>query len=242
MFESTLPWGTPELMRASAFRRSLEEVGRTAEEGPTSTRLSSLSPSLMQDLLRFEQNGRQSELLEVMAAAVRHGHSIVAHVQLGEHVVPLTVFPVHRLVHSPLPMEQFLDMQLSELQVLRVERAMMPPPDLLSLAETSTQTQYSPLGRLLWELSLRGSRDELLPEIAGNAAYRIAPGMELQGLNLTGSLAAAAQKLQKQTSNLREIAAWPGFDRQRAMRMLNGLYLQAGLVISRTHPAATSEA
>ena len=241
MFESTLPWGTPELMRASAFRRSLEEVGRTAEEGPTSTRLSSLSPSLMQDLLRFEQNGRQSELLEVMAAAVRHGHSIVAHVQLGEHVVPLTVFPVHRLVHSPLPMEQFLDMQLSELQVLRVERAMMPPPDLLSLAETSTQTQYSPLGRLLWELSLRGSRDELLPEIAGQAAYRITPTLDLTTLDLTGSLASACDKLKRQTTSLREISEWPGFDRPRAMRMLNGLYLQAGLMVSRTHPAATND-
>ena len=32
-----------------------------------------------------------------------------------------------------------------------------------------------------------------------------------------------------------------GFDRARAMRMLNGLYLQAGLMVSRTHPAATNE-
>jgi hypothetical protein len=38
------------------------------------------------------------------------------------------------------------------------------------------QAQYAPLGPLLWELSLRGSRDELLPEIAGQAAYRITLG------------------------------------------------------------------
>ena len=132
-------------------------------------------------------------------------------------------------------------MQLSELQVLRVERAMMPPPDLLSLAETSTQTQYSPLGRLLWELSLRGSRDELLPEIAGQAAYRITPTLDLSGLDLSGSLASACEKLKRHTTSLREIAEWPGFDRPRAMRMLNGLYLQAGLMVSRTHPAATNE-
>ena len=30
-------------------------------------------------------------------------------------------------------------------------------------------------------------------------------------------------------------------DGPRAMRMLNGLYLQAGLMVSRTHPAATNE-
>jgi hypothetical protein len=37
---------------------------------------------------------------------------------------------------------------------------------------------------------------------------------------------------------LREIAAWPGFDPDRAQRLLNGLYLQAALMISRTHPGA----
>jgi len=44
-----------------------------------------------------------------------------------------------------------------------------------------------------------------------------------------------------QTSNLREMAGWPGFDRERAMRLLNALYLQAGLIISRTNPAATND-
>ncbi len=37
------------------------------------------------------------------------------------------------------------------------------------------------------------------------------------------------------------MARWPGFDRDRAMRLLNALYLQAGLIVSRTHPAATSD-
>ena len=49
------------------------------------------------------------------------------------------------------------------------------------------------------------------------------------------------QRLQRATTNLREISDWPGFDRARAMRMLNGLYLQAGLMVTRTHPAATNE-
>jgi hypothetical protein len=47
--------------------RYLEELRR--ESGDESlTRLSSLNPSLLQDLLRFEQNGRRTELLEVIAA------------------------------------------------------------------------------------------------------------------------------------------------------------------------------
>ena len=48
-------------------------------------------------------------------------------------------------------------------------------------------------------------------------------------------------RLQRDNANLRDIAAWPGFDRSRAMRLLNGLYLQAALIISRTHPAASHE-
>ena len=41
--------------------------------------------------------------------------------------------------------------------------------------------------------------------------------------------------------NLREICAMPGMDRTRAMRLLNALYLQAGLIVSRTHPVATND-
>ena len=241
MFESTLPWGSPELMRASAFRRSLEEVARQHQDGSLTTRLSSLSPSLLQDLMRFEQKGRQTELLEVMAAAVRHGHDIAVHLQSGEVVVPLTVFTAHRVVHSPLAIAGFLALPLAALEVLRVEPGLLPRPDLFTLARPESQQLYSPLGRLLWELALRGSRDELLPEIAGQAAYRITPGVDLHALELTGSMAQAVERLKRQTTGLKEIAEWPGFDRARAMRMLNGLYLQAGLMVSRTHPAATYE-
>jgi len=53
MFESTLPFGAPDLMRVSAFKRYLDEFAVDADRG--SSRLSSLSPSLMQDLLRFER-------------------------------------------------------------------------------------------------------------------------------------------------------------------------------------------
>ena len=239
-FESTLPMGAADMVRASAFRRSIDDDRRGDDDRVTS-RLSSLDPSLHQDLLRFEQKGRQSELLEVMAGAVRHSSAVTVHLQLHEHVIALTVFPVHRLVHCQVAMAAFFELQLTELEVLRVEKAHMQVPDLQTLAQSHVQAQFAPLGKLLWELSLRGSRDELLPEIAGQAAYRITPTVDLSALELTGSLASACEKLQRQTTSLREIAEWPGFDRPRAMRMLNGLYLQAGLMVSRTHPAATNE-
>ena len=244
MFESTLPFGAPDLMRASAFQRYLEEVKRAGETDGGHFRLSSLSPSLMQDLQRFEharRPGEGLEVLEVLAACVRHGRALLVHLQDDNRVLPLTVFPTERLVHCPMRMEQLLDTRLTDLRVMHVEPAVLKPPGHRDTALVADPLFYAPLGPLLWELALRGAREDLLPEIAGMAAYRIAPGVDLRGLNLNGTMAAAVVRLKRATTNLREIAEWPGFDRARAMRLLNALYLQAGLMVSRTHPAATNE-
>ncbi len=244
MFESTLPLGAPDLMRVSAFQRYLDEGTPTSDADTGTSRLSSLSPSLMQDLLRFEharRPGEGLEVLEVVAACVRHGCTLLLHLQDEGRVLPLTVFPTQRLVHCPMLMGQLLSTRLTDLHVLHVEQAVLRPPGHPDRALVGDHDCYAPLGPLLWELALRGAREDLLPEIAGNAAYRIVPGVDLQGLNLSGSLAAAVTRLQRATTNLREISDWPGFDRARAMRLLNGLYLQAGLMVTRTHPAATNE-
>ena len=245
MFESTLPFGAPDLMRVSAFQRYLDETVREGgAESFGSTRLSSLSPSLLRDLQRFDQPSGASdglEVLEVMAACLRHARGLLINLQDESRVVPLTVFPNEKLVHCPVAMSQFLAGRLTELRVLHVEPAVLRPPGHSESSLVGDSAHYAPLGLVLWELALRGAREELLPEIAGTAAYRIAPGVDLQGLNLTGSLAAAAARLKRQTTSLREISEWPGFDRARAMRMLNGLYLQAGLMVSRSHPAAAND-
>lgn len=241
MFESTLPFGEPELMRASAFQRYLDDEARHGDAHLSTTRLSTLSPSLMSDLMRFEQDGQGGGAIEVLAACIRHARKLLIHLQAREKVVPLTVFPLEHLVHSPMPMAQLLQMPLGELSVLHVEHALLRAPGDRVRSMVGEAQHYSALAPLLWELALRGARDTLLPEIAGQAAYRISPGLNLRNLALAGSMAAAVQRLKRETTNLREIAKWPGFDRERAMRMLNGLYLQAGLMVSRTHPAATNE-
>ncbi len=56
-----------------------------------------------------------------------------------------------------------------------------------------------------------------------------------------GALLAAIQRLRHEPCHLRDIADWPGFDRERAARMLNALYLQSGLIVSRSHPDALRE-
>ena len=241
MFESTLPFGEPDLMRASAFRRYLGESSRNSDLDAGASRLSTLSPSLAMDLMRFEQEGRQGGVLEILAACIRHSRNVLVHLQAGERMVPLTVYPVQHLVHCPMSMAQFLALPLGELDVLHVEPAVLRPPGDALRALVGEAEHYVALAPLLWELALRGPRDELLPEISGQAAYRISPGLNLRVLDLSGTMAAAVYRLQRDTTNLRDMSQWAGFDRERAMRLLNGLYLQAGLMVSRTHPAATNE-
>jgi hypothetical protein len=238
MFESTLPFGEPELMRASAFQRYLDELMTRGSPQSPASRLSSLSPSLLQDLMRFEQHGRQSELLEVVAAGMRHAQALCIHLQYDDKVVPLTLFPNERLAHCPVPMSEFLQSRLADLVVMQVEPAVLRPPGDSVKELVADEALYHPLTPVTWELAMRGRREELLPEIAGLAAYRVAPSIDPSQLPVTGPVLAAVRRLQRRTTNLREISDWPGFNRGRGMRLLNALYLQAGLIVSRTHPVA----
>jgi hypothetical protein len=220
-------------MRVSEFQRQLREAPlEPADTDRGATQLNSLNSSLLQDLLRFEPAaGKGLELLEVLAAAVRHGRPLRVFLQHGFQVAPVSVFPAQRLVHTPMRLQAFLDLRLAELRVLQVQNEKLEPAQAPGHAGS--------LGLLLWELALRGSRNALLPEIAGQAAYRVAPGCSFDELGLKGSLGAAVERLGEEATTLRGIAQWPGFDDDRARRLLNGLYLQAALIVSRSTPAAT---
>ena len=88
---------------------------------------------------------------------------------------------------------------------------------------------------------MRGLRRELLPEIAGPAVCRVAPSLDTSALPAIGAVMAAIQRLARQSASLRELADWPGMDRERATRLLNALYLQSGLIVSRSHPDAVRD-
>lgn len=237
MFPSTLPMDDPESRPPAA---SL--VSRAAAPGaPVHTALSSLSPSLLQDLQRFDQDNPQRELLEVLAAGVRHTQPLAIALAWERQALTLSVFPTQRLVHCPLPMADFVAGNLEAMQVRQVQPASLRPPGSAELARIGNPALYAPLGPLLWAVALRGSRQALLPELAGQAAYRVAPGISLGGLDVPDAMAACISRLRRETCNLRGIADWQGIGVQRAMRLLNALYLQSGLIVSRTHPAATNE-
>jgi len=243
LFEPTIPFGEPELMRVSAFERYLHEPGgpRAREVLDTPPRQPGLSQSLLADLSRFEHRGQASEALEVLAACVRHSQQVVIHLQMGDSVVPLTVFALDRLVHCPISLDALLFNRPTELRVLHVEPAILRPPGDEELSLVGEDQHYHSLRPVLWELALRGARNTLLPEIAGHVAYRVAPGIDLGVLRVSGALMAAVQRLQGERVTLREMADWPGLDTERAARLLNALYLQSGLIVSRTRPAGFSE-
>jgi len=216
MVHSTLPGATPAFSPAPT----------DADSG--ATHLSGLNPSLLQDLLRFEGEhppGQGLDLLEVTAAALRHNRDLLLHLLFDTEPLAITLLPSARQLVCALPLRQLLGLRLSELRVLRVEPARQAHP-----GDPAPQ----PLGPFIWELALRGSRAQLLPEIAGAAAYRANPGVDLSALPPSGTLTHAVQQLRRQALSLREVAAQPGFDTDRAMRLLNGLYLHAGLIVTRS--------
>ena len=236
-FNQTQPSFDTVLPRVSDFQRRQRQMGQPSDLGANSTLQPTLDASLLQDLQRFETPAvtagaaaQAPEVLAVMAAAVRHGRALRLLLEHEGLVLPLTVRPQDRVVHAPLALEQWSLLRWSTLKVLQVEPAG-------AAAEPPLTTQEAPLGLVLWALALHGSRAELLPEIAGPVAYRIVPGTDLSGLDMGGLLAQAVTRLQRQTSTLAELSQWPGFDRDRATRLLNGLYLQAGLMITRTRPS-----
>ena len=243
-FEPTIPFGEPELMRASGFQRYLDELALKAPGGPASTRLSSLSPSLTQDLLRFEQNGRSADVLEVVAACVRHARSATVHLRCGDKALPLTVFPRERVTHCAVDLAVYLATAAARrepLEVLQVEPAQLRAPGDPEQQFVGDPALYRPLPALLWELAIHGHRADLLAEVAGTAVYRVSPALDLGVLPSAGPLREAALRLRREVASLREVASWPGMGRDRATRLLNALYLQAGLIVSRSHPAALGD-
>jgi hypothetical protein len=241
LFDSTIPAGEPELLKTSAYRRYLDDVDRHPAMGNMSTRLALLSPSLLADLQRFERGNHSSETLEVVAACIRHSSQVTVNLACADRVVPLTVFPREQLVHCPMNMGELVDYHLPELRVMHIEAATLRPLGDPLQELVSESRLYHPIGPFLWELAIRGPRGELLPEIAGPAVYRIAPGFDGSGLPLAGTHKAAMDRLRGHMTPLSEIASWPAFDRERAIRLLNAIYLQAGLIVSRSHPEAVRE-
>lgn len=249
-FAPTLPLDVAELDRLSAFADWLE--ARRTGAGGGSRPAADLSASLWQDLWRVAPapgrarqgdgtaaylDGHWRDVVEVLAASLRHAQALTLHLGDGPHVVPLTLYPQQRLVRCPLDTAGLEALGLGGLRVLHVEPALIRAPDPAAMT-CAGLPPCRPLEPLIWLLAMRGPRRTVLPELAGSLAFRRVSGLPLQPPGLRGATALALQRLGQEAASARTVASWPGMDAQQAARLVNALYLLGALIVSRTHPAA----
>jgi hypothetical protein len=226
------------LWRVSAYERQRSEQGHSGF-----TRLpdsSLLSMSMNVELSQLERVQRADDLLEIVAACMRLGENALIVVRHDGLVWPLTLFPQRGLYHLPRSIIGSLHHGSRDIDVLAVEPPGLRPPGYSAVDDASEGPAYRRLPPLLWALALHVPVARLLRGIAGHAAYRIAADLGDEGA-LTGALKPSFQRLRSQIAPQREIAAWPGMDCARAVRLLNGAYLQGGLIVLRSHQAARDE-
>jgi hypothetical protein len=223
------------LWRVSEFERVRAETGTSgfARLGP-----SVLPTTLDSEFDRLRRERRARDVLEVVAACLRQRESALLLLRHRGLVWPLTLFPAVQVYHLPVSIVESLGQANADLEVLGVEPPGLPTPWHRAIADDRERPGYRPLAPLLWSLALHAPRPRLLDDIAGRAAYRLAPDFALEPVPAPGALESALRRLRSEIAPLAAIAAWPGMDAERALRLLNGVYLQGGLMVLRTHPAA----
>ena len=197
-----------------------------------------LPTTLLADLGRLDADGAGNDVLEVVAACMRHHEPALLCLQYEGLVWPVTLFPSHMLYHSPRDLAQATAPALTRLALLSTEPPGVRPPGHWMYERVGQAGHYRPLLPLLWSLALDGPRTALLAEIAGTAAYRAIKSPAEEGVVMSGVLRSAAERLRRETVPLRTICGWPGMSLDRASRLLNGLYLASALLATRAHPAA----
>jgi hypothetical protein len=227
-------WSVSEFERVHAQARS---SAFNNLDGPTL-----LPTTLLADLRRLDAFGHHGDVLEVVAACMRHREAALLCLELDGRVWPVTLFPAQMLYHSPRDLATASATTLARLTLLRVEPPGVRPPGHWMHERVAEAEHYRPLEPLAWSLAIDGPRATLLAEISGTAAYRALKSPVGEGLTLGGAMRSAAQRLRRETVSLRAICEWPGMSPERASRLLNGLYLHAALLVTRAHPAARDNA
>jgi hypothetical protein len=228
------------LWRVSAFEREQLATGQSgfARLGNQTV----LPTTLLTDLNRLQADPATDDVLEAMAAFQRHREPALLYLQHDQLVWPVTLFPQHRLYHSPRNLAvESTQSGLANLKLLGAEPPGVRPPGHWMHERVGHAEHYRPLMPLLWTVALQGPRSALLAEIGGRAAYRLMPAADADRPPAYGALGPAVQRLQREPVSLRVMAQWPGLSVERASRLLNALYLTGCLMVVRSHPAARDE-
>lgn len=227
------------LWRISAYERWREENGNSGFAPLTPSTV--LPTTLNAELTQLERRQLRGDVLEVMAACMRQRESALVLLRHRDLVWPLTLFPRSNLYHVPRPITDSLESSTRDLEVLSVEPPGLRPPGHVMTERIADAGGYRPLAPLLWTLALHAPQSHLLADIAGRAAYWISAEFASTGIAHAGAMGPVLKRLRQGVASLNEIARWPGMDAERAARMLNGLYLQGGLIVLRSHRAAKED-
>jgi hypothetical protein len=222
------------LWRISSFER----LRAGDPDGPPTL----LPTTLLADLDQLRRDPSNDDVLEVVAACLRHREAALLYLACGAYVWSVTLFPQQWLHHSPQDAQTMAAAcDLIHLKLLSAERPGVRPPGHWMFERVAAVENYRPLRPLLWVLAMQGPRRHLLGEIGGRAAYRLTSGGIGERPATGGPIASAMQRLRQDAAALRDIGSWPGMTIERACRLLNALYLTGGLMVTRSHPAARDE-
>ncbi|MCU7371234.1 hypothetical protein PEC18_10255 [Paucibacter sp. O1-1] len=132
----------------------------------------------------------------------------------GEELT-LSIYPSDGMVHRQQPVAEFPGQRPGPRAgpACAAQALSRPPRDATLLARMGDSLGYAPLAPVLRAVALAGARAALLPELAGQAAYRVSPRRQpgradhahglvrLRGAHCAARPAACA-----------EIADWPGIE------------------------------
>ena len=228
------------LWRISAFERVKQQTGTSGFmrlEGPTL-----LPTTLLAELRRLDADPQSSDVIEVIAACLRHRESALLCLEHDGLVWPVTLFPNEALYHSPRDMREASITGLAQLRLAAAEPPGVRPPGHWMHERVGQVDHYRPLSPLLWWLALNGPRKSLLADIAGPAAYRLVNGSHGDRPSAPGALGSAMDRLRQSSMTLQELARCPGMSTERASRLLNGLYLVGCLLTTRSQAVGRGDA
>ena len=232
-FESSTPW------RISAFRQARDAARGALAAGDRPTLLPT---TLLGDLRQLQRDPSTWDVLEVIAACLRHHEAALLYLGCDDHVWPITVFPRESLYHSPRDVSHLgTGAGMARLSLLGVDPPGVRPPGHAMHERVSALARYRPIGELIWAFTLHGPRYEVLTEIGGRVAYKVVASGHRDLPSSLGALRSAVVRLQQEAASLADIAQWPGLSLPRASRLLNALYLTGALMLSRSHPAANRQ-
>jgi len=186
------------LWRISAYERAREETGSSGFvrlDGPTL-----LPTTLLADLDRLNEDLAQGDVLEVVAACMRHREPALLLLRHADVVWPVTLFPAEMIYHSPRDMTAAEPAGLASLALLAAEPPGVRPPGHAMHERVGAAEHYRDLSPLLWALALHGPRKALLAEIAGTAAYRAVSQASSSALPAPGALGSAIERLRRESA------------------------------------------